>query len=231
MAKLLFIPLFFLTVSVFGQGNPLSDSSQNDFEDRLINLRRSRDSMTNPIKYASTLEEFLLGSFPENSTKDGRWVYYKDNANIQKLNKPEVSKVIPDYSFYKVTLTNFLGYHINSSGNLVLFDSIHKKLIHPEPVWYSDDNKEFINLFIGKKFIDSTSLMSFVYEFQDLLKVGSTGKYENTVYSPTKVTFDDTYKGTSGTEIWRHLEIILNDNRLTEFHSINPKMNERVIVK
>jgi hypothetical protein len=223
MAKLLIIPLFFLSVSLFGQRNPSSDSLQNDFADRLTKLRRSMDSMINPVKYAGTLEEFLLGNFSQNSTKDGRWVYYKDNANIQKLDKPEVSKVIPSYNFYKVRLTNYLGYHVNSCSNLVLFDSVNKKMIHPEPMWYSDNNEEFIKLFIGKKFSDSTALMAFVNEFHDLLRVGSTGQFANTKYSNTKVTFDDTFEGARGTEVWRHIEVYIKDNTIVEYRSINPK--------
>ena len=181
------------------------------------------DSMINPVKYATTLKEFLLGNFSQNSTKDGRWVYYKENANIQNLDKPEITKIIPSYKFYKVRLTNYLGYHINSCSNLILFDSVNKKIVHPEPMWYSDNNEEFIKLFIGKKFTDSTALMTFINEFQDLLKIGSTGQFANTKYNNTKVTFDDTFEGANRTEVWRRIEIIIKDNTIIDYRSINPR--------
>jgi hypothetical protein len=171
-----------------------------------------------------TLEDFLSRNFSEFSKEDGRWVYYKETANIQQLDKPEVSKIIHGYKFYKVGLTNYLGYHINNCSNLILFDSVNKKIIHPEPMWFSDNNEKFIKLFIGKRFSDSAALMAFVYEFQDLLKVGSTGQFTNTKYSNTKVSFDDTFNGARGAEVWRHIEIHIKDNKIVDYRSINPRL-------
>ena len=227
MTKFLIIPFFCFSISLFGQTTTLYDSTNNDFAAKLAKLRRSMDSSLNPIKYLNrnpkTLEDFLFKTFSEYSKTDGRWVYYKEQANIQKLDKPEVSKVVPGFNFYKVRLTNYLGYHVNTCSNLILFDSVNKKIIHPEPMWYSDNNEEFIKLFIGKKFTDSTALMSFINEFQDLLKMGSTGQFANTKYSNTKVTFDYTFQGARGTEIWRRIEVYIKDNTILEYRSINPR--------
>src|SRR6187399_79658 len=73
------------------------------------------------------LEFTLVKDFPESSAKDGKWVYYSESADIEKIDKLQVNKLIPNFSFYKVRLTNYLGYHVNTSVCLVLFDSIKLK--------------------------------------------------------------------------------------------------------
>jgi hypothetical protein len=220
MARLFLILFFLFSIHGFGQ-SILSDSSYTDLGNKMERSRRLLDSTTNPVKNARTLEEFLLVRFPKNSGEDGRWVYYNDHANIQRLIKPEISKVIPQYSIYKVRLTNYLGYHVNRCNNLVLFDSVARKIIHPQPTWYSDNNDEFINLFIGKQFSDSSALMAFVYELQDLLRIGSTGQFANTKYTIDTITFDDTFVGAHGTEVWRHIEIGIKNNTIIKYRSIN----------
>lgn len=198
-------------------GNPVNETLT-----RLDSLRRSIDSTLNP----KTIEGLLARKFPESSRVDGRWVYYPDQANIQRLVKPRVSAVIPEYTFYTVTLTNYLGYHINHSRNLILFDSVHLWTIHVVPMWYSDISKDLLSLFIGKSFPDSSALLAFTVELQSLMNAGSTGSFENTVYHKDKVTFDLTYDGANRKEVWRHIEIYHDNNTIRRFRSINPKMND-----
>ena len=83
---------------------------------------------TNP-----NLEKILKRDFSENSTDDGRWVFYSDKANIYKIDKPAVKAILPNYDFYKITLTNYLGYHVNQGTCLVLVDNSKSKTLLVEP--------------------------------------------------------------------------------------------------
>jgi hypothetical protein len=196
-------------------------------------LKTEIDLLLHPEKKIarSTLERSLLLNFPQSPVGDGKWVYYQESGKIQKIEKPAVSKLIPEYAFYRVSLTNFLGYHINSSTNLILFDSVKTKIIHVVPMWYGDISRAFLKLFIGKQFSDSTSLLEFTIELESLMNIGSTGMFENTRYSYDKVTFDLTYQGANKKEVWRHIEMFITDNRITGFRSTNPQMNESIIVQ
>ena len=228
MRKVILLPLALLLLSgVPGQNAPRSDSARDNELTQLNEARKSVDSTLNP----KTLDGILSKMFSKNSTIDGKWVYFKEAGNIQKLTAPEVSKVIPEYRFYKVRLTNFLGYHINSSTNLILFDSLNSKIIQAVPMWYADISQNFLKLFIGKHFADSLSLLKFTFELQDLMKIGSTGNFGNTKYKPEKLSFDYTNPGPKGPEVWRHIEMFITDHTIKAFRSSNPKMNESVMVK
>jgi hypothetical protein len=216
------------------------DRSNPDYLDinalaRLKHVQRSIDSILNPKSPETldpkSLEGILTRTFPKSSTLDGRWVFHVEKANIQNIVKAEVRNIIPEYKFYRTKLTNYLGYHVNSSSNLILFDSLKSKIIHVVPMWYGDISKDFLQLFIGKHFSDSTSLLKFTMELKDLLNVGSTGNFENPKYAPDKVTFDLTYQGANRKEIWRHIEILITNNTIRAFCSTNPKMNTQVIVQ
>jgi len=224
--KLLLTVLFLSLLNAFGQAPP-SEGQRNDALERLNNLRQSVDSSLNP----KTLDGILSRKFPENSNIDGRWVYYREKANIQKLEKPQISKVIPEYNFYKINLTNYLGYHINSSSNLILFDSVKLRVIQAVPMWYGDISDDLLRLFIGKKFSDSSSLLKFTTELQSLMNAGSTGGFENTKYNEDRITFDLTYQGANRKEVWRNIEIFIVDNTIMSFRSTNPQMKTSVTVQ
>lgn len=215
-----------LVLTGFGQ-IPEAEKFRNEALARLDSLRRNIDSSLNP----RSLEGLLAKKFPKDSRVDGRWVYYMDQADIQPLVRPRVSAVIPEYTFYTVTLTNYLGYHINRSRNLILYDSAKSTIIHVVPIWYSDISDDLLHLFIGKTFPDSTSLLAFTLELQSLMNAGSTGAFENTVWHWDKVTFDLTYQGANRKEVWRHIEMFIEDNKIRRFRSTNPKMNEWVTVE
>ena len=218
--------LSLLVLNGFGQ-IPEAEKLRNEALARLDSLRRNIDSSLNP----RSLEGLLAKKFPKDSRVDGRWVYYKDQADIQPLVKPRVSAVIPEYRFYTVTLTNYLGYHINRSRNLILYDSAKSTIIHVVPIWYSDISDDLLRLFIGKTFPDSTFLLAFTLELQSLMNTGSTGAFENTVWHKDKVTFELTYQGANRKEVWRHIEMFIEDNKIRRFRSTNPKMNVWVTVE
>ncbi len=96
-----------------------------------------------------SLETALARKFSTDSKEDGRWVFYAEKANIRKVDKPRVKACIPNYDFYQVVLTNYLGYHINQGTCLILFDSVRANILLVEPMWYSGPDNSFIGLFIG----------------------------------------------------------------------------------
>jgi hypothetical protein len=247
MYKLIFISLSFSVSISFGQTKSSSDSLINEIQISLAKSKRLTDSILHPIKYAKTLEDHLFANFPENSNTDGRWVYYKERAKIEKLNKPLLKEVIQGSEFYKVTLTNFLGYHINQGTCIIVFDSVKAKITFSEPLWYSGTCPTLIKLFIGYKFSNKDSLSKFLTEFNELLQIGSFYKFRQTSLSENIVTFDLGYfKGDTNTTggigtsstinynedgVWRKIIINVKDLAMIRYTSINPIMNDKEIIE
>ena len=98
-------------------------------------------------------------------------------------------------------------------------------------MWYGDISADLLRLFIGKTFPDSTSMLNFTLELQSLMNAGSTGGFENTTWQEDKVTFDLTYQGANRKEVWRHIEMFIDDNTIRRFRSTNPKLNKWVTVE
>lgn len=179
------------------------------------------------------LERVLAKELNHDMTEDGRWVYFPEKKDIKPIDKPLVKRVIPRYDFYSVSLTNFLGYHVNASHCLVLFDVSRSKLILVEPMWYGDISKPFMELFVNTTFSDKESLMAFLEELKDLLSVGTgNAGFGELKYTPNSVTFDMVYpNGNAQTRVWRSLEVVITNNRIVAFKSTNPAMGETKTVK
>ena len=183
----------------------------------------------------------LKKELPENYTKDGSWVYYADKANIVKIEKPLVKAVLPNYDFYQVTLTNYLGYHINEGTCVVLFDSVKSKIVLVEPIWYGGISEPLIKLMLKKPFESKETLWNFLNELNELMEIGSDYKFVQTDATDDLIKYDliyskgDSYttggNGTSSTltytqdGIWRQIEIKIKNLRMTEYVSINPRLN------
>lgn len=188
----------------------------------------------------TALEKSLKKELPENSVKDGRWVFYADNANIEKIEKPLIKAVIPNYDFYKVTLTNYLGYHINQGICVVLFDSVQSKIVLVEPIWYGGISEPLIKLFLKKQFDSTEKLLSFLNELNELMEIGSGYKFVNTSSADNLITYDLVYfkgdiyttggNGISSTVnytsdgVWRQIEINIKDYKIREYISLNPRL-------
>jgi len=201
--------------------------------------------MTGQILYGQTysaLEETLKRTLPESSKKDGRWVFYSEEANIEKTEKPLVKSVIPNYDFYKVTLTNYLGYHINQGTCVVLFDSLKSEIVLVQPLWYGGISESLIKLFLKKQFDNKENLLSFMTELNELMQIGSGYKFILTSSSDSLITYDlvyfkgDSYttggNGTSSTVnytsdgVWRQIEISIKELKMIEYISINPRLKD-----
>lgn len=185
------------------------------------------------------LEKVLMKELSESSHADGRWVFYADKANIQKIIKPAVKAKIPSYEFFQMNLTNYLGWHVNEGTCLVLFDSSKSKILLVEPLWYQEPSQGLLNLFKGKSFNNKDSLLNFLKELHELMEVGSGFKFVNTGFSDSVITYDmgyfrgDSYTtGGNGVKstvrynedgIWRKIRIDIKNLAIIRYSAINPK--------
>ena len=213
------------------------------FKMRLLTLILTIGLLTNV--YGQTypaLDTVLKKELSQNSTTDGRWVYYPDKANIEKIGKPIVKAVLSNYDFYKVTLTNYLGYHVNQGTCIVLFDSLKSKIILVQPIWYGGISEQLIKLVLKKPFDNKDKLLSFLNELNELMEIGSGYKFVNTSSTDDLIKYDlvyfkgDSYttsgNGTSSTVnytsdgIWRQIEIKIKNLKMIEYTSINPALKD-----
>lgn len=184
----------------------------------------------------------LKKEFSENSTTDGRWVYYADNANIEKIEKPLIKGVLPNYDFYKVSLTNYLGYHVNRGTCIVLFDSLKSGIVLVQPIWYGGVSEPLIKRFLKKQFDSMEKLLGFMEELNDLMEIGSGYRFVRTSATDDLIKYDlvyfkgDSYTtggiGTSSTinymqdGVWRQIEIKIKNLKMVEYVSINPRLKD-----
>lgn len=210
---------------------------------RLLTLILTFGQLTN--LYGQTypsLDTVLKKELSQNSTTDGRWVYYPEKANIEKIEKPLVKAVLPNYDFYKVTLTNYLGYHINQGTCVILFDSLKSKIVLVQPIWYGGISEPLIKLVLKKPFDNKDTLLSFLKELNEIMEIGSGYKFVNTSSTDNLLKYDlvyfkgDSYttggNGTSSTinytqdGVWRQIEIKLKDFKMIEYISLNPTVKD-----
>lgn len=139
------------------------------------------------------LKKLLEKKFSAESTEDGRWVYYPDQANITLLETPLINSRYPHALVYRVTLTNYLGYHVNTSACVIMHDTVKRKITLVEPLWYSGLSKPFLKQFLMLKFDSKEKLLAFVSELNTVMETGSAYKFELSSYSDSVVTYSLTY--------------------------------------
>ena len=169
------------------------------------------------------IDSLLSNDLAKDSTLNGKWKYYPESAAIQKVDKPELNKIFPNLIFYKASLLNILGRHVNTYTCLILYDTAKTKVQLIEPMSYSNQNEIFLNSFIGLKFQESQALLNVVSELQDLLIVGIDGKFDNTLYQENKVTFDFTVIGSEKFDIVKTCEVLLLEKSILGFNFNNPR--------
>jgi hypothetical protein len=195
----------------------------------------------------TSLEKKLTEEFSEKSMKDGQWVYYADNAEIKKVKIHSIKTIIPSYNFYKVNLTNYLGYHVNKATCVVAIDSLTSAVLLIEPLWFGDINEPFLKLLTKKRCENKTHLLEVLEEATRIMEIGSSYRFVLTGSTDNLVTFDlvhfkgDSYttsgKGTSSTVqykkdgVWREIEIEIDGMEIVQYKSTNPKTKDEVVVK
>ncbi len=172
------------------------------------------------------LKKVMKRELPDDLNLDGRWVYEEEINEIQKI-ETDIEKYLTDFEFYKVRLVNYLGWHINDTNCLVLFNKSDSSIILIEPLWYGGVSKELIGMFIDYKFQTKEELKKFVFSLQDLLLIGSKQNkdFRNTVIGENKITFD-LYETNRKERIWRKIEIGIDNYTLKYLDSTNPVTKE-----
>ncbi len=181
-------------------------------------------------QHNAELTNALKKELSKNSTKDGKWVFNENEAEIYKIEKKIFAKYFPDTELYQVKLTNYLGYHINTSNCLVLFYRSKGKIQLVEPIWYSDIDKKFLKKFIGLELKDKNTLHHLIFELQDLMMIGSNYTTNNTKITDSNITFD-VIKKSSKNKVWRKIKIKIKAYSIIGFSSTNPKLNETKTVE
>jgi len=187
------------------------------------------------------LENILTKEFPENSTDDGRWVFYKDKAEIEKLDSLGLKSDLKNFNIYKLTLTNYLGYHINQGTCVVLLDSSMSNLILVEPIWYGGISESLIKSFIKTKFNSKSQLTTLLTDLHTIQEIGSGYKFIMTNETDAKIYYDLAYfKGdsyTTGSEfskstvsynsdgVYRKLEVEIKNLEIKEYVIFNPRLD------
>lgn len=174
---------------------------------------------------------------------DGRWVYYSEQANIAKIEKPLMKTILPNYDYYKVTMTCYLGYHIYKGTCIILFDSLKSNIILVQPTWYDGISEPLVKLFINKQFSSKEQLLNFLDELNNLLLTDdSSHKFVYTGSSDTLITYDlygkhlyctSNNKGANSKftyytkdEVWQQIEIKIKNLNMIEYTSINPAIKK-----
>ena len=193
----------------------------------------------------ATLEKVLTDKLSETATKDGRWVFHSDKANIEKVDKPLVKAVIPGYDFYKVTLTHYLGEQINEATCVILYDSAGSGIILVEPLWYGGISKPLVKLIIKKPFDSKEQIPGFLDQLNDLMGMGSGCTFIRTGATNELITYDllnfngsahatgnrANSAGYNKDEVWKQIKIEINDRQVIRYTSIDPKANKKETIK
>ncbi len=184
------------------------------------------------------LEKVLCKTFSEKSDEDGRWVFYAQNAKMQKIEKPIVKARHPNLDFYTVSMVNYLGYHINQSTCLVLYDSLKAKAVLVPPLWYSGISQNAIDLCLHQQFESKAAVLDYLQALHELIELGAGYRFVQTSYSDSLIQYDLVYsRGDSFTTggngvrktiqytqdgVWRKISVALNDWRVVQYLVVNP---------
>lgn len=173
------------------------------------------------------LEKLLTKEFPKGSNIDGRWVYEDDSNEIESV-PSHLTELLSGQEFFKTTMVNYLGWHIESSECLIVFDQKKSKVILIEPVWYGGITKEFIQLFISQKFQSKKEIQKFVFALQDVLLIGSVNKsFRETSINDKSAVF----KLYDKNDVWRNVEMTFNNGSFVGLISTNPKTKEKNVIE
>jgi len=247
MHKVLLLSFILQAVFVVAQTSPSAGNQQTVNRKEFEQTKQAIDSALHPMKYAKTIEEVLQAGFPTKRQNDGQWAFFKEAAGIEELNKPLIKRITPRTSFYKVTLTNYLGYHVNQGTCVVLYDSAKTAITLAEPLWYSGPSEPLIKLFLRHPVGNKDSLQLLLSELHELMQIGSVYRFRQTAVTDTLISFDlgyfkgDTYttggNGTASTinynedGVWRKIMVYIKDNAIIRYISINPVTRDKEIIE
>ena len=155
----------------------------------------------------SQIDSILRKQFPTNSRDD--WHYYPYWGKLTRLQRPQLTRIIPHLQFYRANFTNTVCWP-EESLCLLTYNANTKSVELIEPIWYSNETIDFLRTFVGAAFADSATLKKFVTEIQSLIDMDSDYPSRNTKYSSNSISFD-VFNLAIGGRIWRRYEIQMNN--------------------
>jgi hypothetical protein len=193
------------------------------------------------------LEALLHKTFPEKSDIDGRWVYIKEEAKIERIDNTQMNSILGSYDIYKLTLINYLGYHVNQGICTILVDSSLSKLILVEPIWYSGLSESLIKIIVKSRFENKNKLMAALNELHLLQVISSNNKFIKTKETNDVIYFDLAYfredslitesefaqstvinhKG----DIYRQVEVRFKKGKIKDYTIYNPGLKDEKLYK
>lgn len=155
----------------------------------------------------TTLDKALKEKYPEKNSfvADGVWMYYPDFGDIKKLSFGNISKIVPNYEFYSVNLTNYLDQHIVDTECLILLNKNDNSVMLVPPVWYGGIDDAFFKLLVGWEFKDKNEIENFIKEVESIILIGSEMHLGKTSYEENKVIIRLILKNHDDT--WRTVEL------------------------
>ena len=192
-----------------------------------------------PAQVNPGLENILQLQFPADTAKKQELIFYKDKANIERLDYPVIKKYLPNYELYAVNLT-FKPRPGWVNRCVVLYDSAAKDFILQQSLTMGGLNPKLEAVLQSLQFNDSSSLLQFINSFHSLRQLGSKCKFIPTAVTDTLLSYDivwfddqdyinKPYHDTRQTKydfahILGKLYIEIENNRITTYKELNKKV-------
>ena len=189
------------------------------------------------------LERILVEEFNKESLTDGGWVFNPENSQIQKINNPTLSRFLDGAELYHLTMTNYLGYHVNDAMCVILYWRQSNKIQLIEPLWYGGVSIDLLRNLIGRQFNSTEELIDIINHIHDLMEIGSVYEFEIVDTSEFYLEYNLGYKkgvsySTENTSlyyhdlgVWRKIRVELDELKIERYISTNPKTDESVIIR
>ncbi len=178
----------------------------------------------------SSLEKIKIDK--NGSYESDKWYYNPEIADIKKVKKETLNKVLVEYELYSAVLEGYYGWHNKTSRCLILRKTDNGELTIIDPIWYNGISTELIKMIIGYEFNSEKELKLFTFELQDVMLIGSTHnkEFKNTIFSENLITIDlyDSYKEE---RLWRKIEIGIENKSIKYLSSTNPVTDEKILIE
>ena len=176
------------------------------------------------------LEKLLAEKYKRSKQKlsEGIWFFAPKIADIQKFERPLVTKYLSNYAVYKLKLTHVLDHHITRDLECVLVhepktDSLR---LFP-PAWFDSGSIEFLGFVYDQdlKFKNRKVFQLFIREVLVLL-INEKESYDHKVFGKGEYKFDLMHQRPSGKKIiWRKVWVGFKKKRIWGIWILNPATN------
>lgn len=176
------------------------------------------------------LEKLLAEKYKRSKQKldKGIWFFAPKIADIQRFDRPLVTKYLSNYAIYKLKLTHVLDHHITGDLECVLVhESKTDSLYLFPPAWFDAGSIEFLGFIYdqGLKFKNRKVFQLFIREVLVLL-INEQESYHHKVFQKGAYTFDLMHQRPNGNKIvWRKVWVGFKKKRIWAIWFLNPATN------